>query len=159
MTPNNPIPSFSPVRRARDTGPLQASRSVHVSAHEVHRLLCATSPLLRIPINALGAKQGSLGIVTLFPTSSQGKGKIGGAGSAIKPNRRFLTAMFGTVALKFDGFAVIRDRERFETHYPSPKRPWHYFGFAYPQGCWRASLVAGPVPALLWSCAKVTRIE
>jgi hypothetical protein len=67
--------------------------------------------------------------------------------------------VLGTVALKFEGFAVIRDFERFETHYRSPKRPWHYFGFAYPQGCWRASLVTGPVPALLWSCAKVTQIE
>jgi hypothetical protein len=86
-----------------------------LSAHEVHRLLCATSPLLRIPINALGAKPGSLGIATLFPTSSHGKGKIGGARTAIKPNRWFLTAVLGTVALKFEGFAVIRDFERFET--------------------------------------------
>ena len=64
------------------------------------KIVTRASPLLHIPINALGQSQApSWNCDAYFPTTSRGKGKIGGARTAIKPNRRFLPAVLGSIIL------------------------------------------------------------
>ena len=63
------------------------------------KIVTRAKPASAYSYQRIGAKPGSLGIATLFPTTSRGKGKIGGARTAIKPNRWFLPAVLGSIIL------------------------------------------------------------